>query len=171
LYLIVAGLVLGLLLGPAVLGRLAPQRYLALFPSVESARADLEAFDRNLSDLARQLAATGATGAAADELRVQMAPQRLPLVTALIEAKRSAGRLPAVTLALAALMVIEAAGGSVLARRLVTVRFALIALWIALLLAQPAALADVPIAFAGLVLVVALVAGLVPLPRRSGARA
>lgn len=166
LYLVVAGLLLGLLLGPAVLGRLAPQRYAAMFPSVEAARAELDAFDRNVADLTRQLSAVGATEVAAQELQARMAPQREPLVTSVIRARQAQGRLPAVTLALAAVMVIEAAGGLALARRLAPARFALIALWIALLLAQPEALRDVPMPFALLALVVALIAGLVPLPTR-----
>lgn len=50
--------------------------------------------------------------------------------------------------------------------RLITARYALAALWIAIVLAQPALLKQLPVLFVALLLAVALAAALIPLGTR-----
>ena len=180
LYLIGVGLLLGILLGPAVLGRVAPDTYAAWFTGAGEAAAEVRAFDADTAEGLQRLAATGVTDIAIEEYLAERAAelQASPaFARATIEAKLHeqawAGRLLALVLAVVVVMVLEAwvgptprngrASVSPALGRLVTIRYALIALWLMLALASPGTLLDTPWVFVATLLVIAMVVGLVPL--------
>ncbi len=180
LYLIVAGIVLGILLGPGVLGRIRPGLYGRLFvgPSTDLVVAK---FSRHLAETnqARQnLIASGATTAPALEEFDQRQQREVAgfqkqfdeiAAAQQAHAARLGGWALALVLATMAVMVIESVVDEQAARargRLATARYALMALWVALLIAQPALLKIVPpVLLIGLI-VVAVAAALVPLGKR-----
>lgn len=179
LYLLVTGIVLGVLMGPAALGRLAPSAYEDAFvggaditQQLNDSRAKIEKQLNALEDI-------GATDAAIPEQALQAQQQEVVLLAQLQKAQQDhlaslTGWTTALMLAVIAVMMIESlmspdtnASGtfevSPALGRLVTARYALCALWIAIMLAQPKLLAQLPIVFAGLLIVVSLAAALVPL--------
>lgn len=181
LYLLVAGVLLGVVLSPLVLGQLAPGAYDALFRGGGEAWATVAEADREIDAQLRELEATGVTDVALAEHRArrieETLPQRLEAMQARWQREMTiAGWMTALVLAAAATMAIEAVvspsprDGRALAvpatlGRLATVRYALLAVWLALAIAQPTLLQRMPLAFLVGVLVVALAAGLVPLGR------
>ena len=185
LYLIIAGVILGILLGPAVLGRLAPERYAALFegPPLQSQLAALN--DRLERDKAmREALITGGADHATLEAFDQkhgsgVGSLREALASSAAARGRHAewltSRMVALVLAVLALMVVETLlepgatnpRGASVRRRMAGARYALIALWLAMVLAQPALLRSLPVVFTVALVAVALAAALVPLRRRA----
>ncbi|MFA9479461.1 hypothetical protein ACERK3_14325 [Phycisphaerales bacterium AB-hyl4] len=183
LYLLVAGLLLGVLLGPAVLGQVAPGVYDRVFVGVGPATAELREAEAEHAAALRQLQETGVSDAAMAERAMGFEQQRM-LLQAQAEQERLAhlgrltGRMLALVFAVVGVMVIESLvspqpeGGKrqvvpTALSRLVTIRYALAALWLAVVVAQPTLLGQVPVVFAGAVIVVALVVAFVPLGGRS----
>lgn len=179
LYLLVAGLVLGVLLGPAVLGQAAPGVYERMFVGMGEATADLREAEAAHASALRDLQETGVSDAALAERAVGFEQQRM-LLQARAEQEqvthlgRLTGRMLALVFAVVGVMVIEAlvspqpnGGGRQVVptavSRLVTIRYALAALWLMVVVAQPAMLGQLPVVFAALVVLVALGAAFVPL--------
>lgn len=178
LYLIVVGVLLGVLLGPGVLGRFAPAVYDRIFVGRESVRLITDEMQRLQAETLTTAERIQASGASEEALVEALAPGREKAAAlqerliAVVEAERASrrGRVTAIILTLVAIMVIETLvqpTGATLRGRLATARYALIALWLAFLLAQPHLLREIPIAFLIGLIAVALVAALTPLARRA----
>lgn len=165
LIVLVSGVLLGVALGPWVLGRIQPDTYARLFPDRAAAQQALIEFEAGALHLRTSLESTGATPVAVQEFDAQQQPLRLSLHQQLTNARRAGYRLHALMLALLGVMAVEFALGA--HPGLATARAALAALWLALLLAQPTMLRDISLPLAGLALVIALAAALVPLRRTS----
>lgn len=171
-YLIVAGIVAGLVLGPAVLGQAAPGAYERWFIGGASERLQLAAAE---GEMARAEAAVGMTNSpsASADLKHRTGVQRA-LLTAKWEAAKQEqltalrGRVLTLLLATAVLMVIEslvAPEHAAFRSRLSLARYALVALGVALMLAQPAAVEGVSAVFLGLVVLLAVALVATPLGR------
>lgn len=214
LYMIVAGILLGVLLSPAALGRFAPDFYDRVFigsgdlTEFNAAREALQAFDRGgpereklLDDIIQQYAAVGEPGdsvmTARDEQLTQItnrfADERESHVADLISAegpvvlrreehaRKLQGIATTLLLTLAVVFAVESILGPPSDQRrrrivlpptlgrLVTIRYALIAGWLLLMLAQPASLRQISPAFGIILVAVVLVAGLVPLGKKTHA--
>lgn len=179
LYLLIAGIGLGILLGPAVLGRLAPSAYEDAFIGggeyTQLVQEKLDAAEEQI----RTLDGSGVTPADIAEQLGQQDLQMIELRAQQQQAQRDhlgtlTGWTTSLMLAVIAVMMLESLlspdakpTGTVTVSpsigRLVTARYALCALWITIMLAQPKLLSQLPIAFAGLLIVVSLAAALVPL--------
>jgi hypothetical protein len=156
--------IVGLLLGPAVLGRLAPDTYHRCFPSFEQTQEALIRGEQR--NYALRILMQGGVDvpeaesieppADLDELRAQRD-----------RAVRHRGRLAALIVALCAVMTIEvlAAERPVVHRRLTRARYVLVAAWIALLLAQPGALGAWILPMAAIIVAIALAAAYINAPR------
>lgn len=209
---LVAGVLLGIVLGPSVLGRVAPQYYSPLFidggetEQIDKAVADIKAFEAdNLAHQARvqaiydQYAAIADEGDSAligrdeqiNELNDAREAERDRLDLQLEFATESAAanhreKLSGMATVMLLLIVVILAAEAILSpqrdeieqgktalppalSRLVTIRYALAAGWLMLMLAQPVWLRGIDPWFGGLLLIVVLLAGLVPLGRRAGA--
>lgn len=183
LYLLGVGLLLGILLGPAVLGRVAPETYAAWFTGAGEAASEVRVFNEDTADGLERLLATGVSGIAIEEYIAEREAERQMLPAfgrAVIEEKQHeaawAGRLVALVLTIIVVMGVEAWAGptprkgravvSPMLGRLVTIRYALVALWLMLALASPAALLNAPWGFAAALLLVALIVGLVPVGKK-----
>lgn len=245
---LVAGVVLGVLLGPAVLGRLAPPTYDALFEGtgdlseVQQARAELEKLDTGEIDFTQSKQATAAfeafdqanqlrtqriekikkqyeiigsendstaiardeqVRAIQDEQQTDLATLQLRLIEikqsmkdrlafdvaqaqAKVEQRRDAHRdklMGMATVMLLLIVVLHAAEAILspqrseleqgkaalppILSRLITVRYALAAGWLMLMLAQPVWLRGIDLTFGLVLLAVVLVAGLVPLGKKA----
>lgn len=174
-YLIVAGILLGVLAGPAVLGRLAPAAHRAMFdgPDVAAIEAERDASETRFFEDVEGL-----------DVTKQYVEDQIAQIRAVADAKIEDGRRrqiervavlsAALLLGLVVTMLLESVlapepdrqGRAVVPPtlgRLITVRYALAGLMVAVLLASPVVLWAMPLVFAGLVIVVALGAGLVPL--------
>lgn len=182
LYLLIAGIVLGVLLGPAVLGRLAPTVYEDTFVGGAEQRQLLEDNQSAVEEQAQTLEEIGVTDAAIPEHLMQIKQQQIAWEVARQQHLTTlAGWTTSLMLAVIAVMMIESlmspdlsdkgSGGRLVVSpamgRLITARYALCALWIAVMLAQPKLLSQLPIVFAGLLIVVAVGAALVPLGRKA----
>lgn len=181
LYLLVAGVLLGVLLSPAVLGQLSPRTYDAWFVGGGEEAAMVAAEERAIGADLDRLRAIGVTPVAIQEELSRrlntLAPLKMTVEQA--QAERAAalqGWMTGAVLCVLIVMAIEAvtapnveegqpASVSPTTGRLKSVRYALLAVWVALAVARPAALADLPWLFIALLLLVALAAGLVPLGR------
>lgn len=183
IYLLVAGVVLGVLLSPAVLGNLGPDSYNRLFVGGQQVQAQIAELTREHQRTIAELEAVGVTDVAIDEQQRQFEHELGALQAVLREAHRDhlhwlAGRGSALILVLGLVMVLEVlasphpAPGKRVAvpralSRLIAIRYALLALWIALAIAQPAVLGELPIVFIVLLIAIALLAAFVPLgPKR-----
>lgn len=173
LYMLLAGVVLGVLLGPAVMGRFAPNVYGVLFIGGRDESQALAAFDAETRSLEQQLALTGVSVEAGeqllDERLVESEPLRAVLDTArATHALRLLQAMIAIVVAMLAVMVIEPliAPGSAARQRLATARYALAAMFAVLALARPQWVLQLPWLFLALLLAVAFVAVFVPLGRR-----
>jgi hypothetical protein len=179
LYLLIAGIVLGVLLGPAVLGRVAPDVYRDVFVGGGEYLRQLTEENEKTQQQLEALQDTGVTEEAIPE-HVLGREQELVVLKAQLDAAQRqrmgelTGWTAALMLAVIAVMMVESligpevkAGGvskiPPAVGRLVTARYALAALWIAVVLARPQLLTQVPILFAAGLVVVALGAALVPL--------
>jgi hypothetical protein len=180
LYILVAGVIIGVILSPAVLGQLAPAGWESELFGGAGLERQLQQLNEQWQADQQTLAASDVSQAAVTERREQYLQQRGRLVDALtaVRNERAGRMLVALMLTLGAVMVIEpflspqpdqasqrAAVPQALPR-LKTVRYALIALFIALLLARPSLLASSTLLFAALLIAVALGVGLVPLGKR-----
>lgn len=178
LYLVAAGIVAGLLLSPAVLGRALPETHADWFggTTTQELEAALLAHDAETAAGIERIKDTGVTKDYVEEYLAERRAKKAEILRQPTDSAvlRVAPMSTAIVLALAAVMLLEAlvapqpGGGnrtvvSAAVGRLVTVRFALLAAWIALTLAQPATLYSFPVLFGGLLILVALVAGLIPL--------
>lgn len=165
LYLLLAGVVLGVCLGPAVFGRLMPDAYLTIFPNPEPASLRLKEMDAHRM----RLALTGVTESALIEFDAQHAAERRKQTQLAQAPQRHAGRMHAIILALLAIMAMDAITSHATRRLLTSARYALTATWLAMLLAYPPALAHVPLTLTMLAILVAVAASVTPLAiRREG---
>lgn len=178
LYLIVVGIVLGVLLGPAVMGRVSPATYNKLFRGGVSEQLAIQKYDSEQEKLRERLSNSGATeGVALEEFNARPRDERIVLLANLQKAQQAhrsgmMGRNVAIILALLALMLVETlVDPSQLAirGRLATARYALLAIWLALMLAAPSQFLAVPRTFLAGLVIMALVAALVPMGRRKAA--
>lgn len=209
---LVAGVVLGVILGPAVLGRLAPTFYDPMFvgsgdtADLQAAEAELDSFvndeDRRIEEINKVMAQFERIDGANDSMAVAQAEQLTALThhfadqeqarrdavvqaAGVIEARKQThlAKLSGMATAMLLLVVMLFAGESILSpqrdeieqgkanippalARLVTIRYALMAGWLMLMLAQPAWLRGIDPIFGGLLLAVVLLAGLVPLGKQ-----
>ena len=183
LYLLVAGILLGILLGPAVLGRAAPATYNAWFLGGGEDAATLRREEAAVEAQLNVLRGVAGVTEVAEQALVQREAQRIaPLklrVPTAEEARERAvrGWLGALVAAVVLICMAEAlvspdvrGGGSVRLPRalggLITARYALLALWIAIGLARPDLLLDLPWLLVALLVGVAAASALVPLGRR-----
>ncbi len=180
LYLLAAGVLLGVVLGPAVLGRIAPDAHVALFRGSALAEA-LAAYETDTAAV-DALRASGVSGVALDEEL-----DRRTLTARLLRGeldrtmdRRALTLLAAVGVALVIVAGVEAwlsmapvppttpkpAPTPPPHARLATARYALLALGLALAVARPTLLRDLPWLLALLLAALALAASLVPLRPR-----
>ncbi|MFW6059160.1 MAG: hypothetical protein ACODAQ_03210 [Phycisphaeraceae bacterium] len=182
LYVLIAGVVLGVLLSGAVLGHLAPSLYNNWFVGGQDTLEQIEQRRAEQRQTLQDLAGTGVSRTAIEERRDQF-ERELEQLNLRLQVERAAhtqwlvGRLNALVLAILAVMVLEVLASPtvtatgrvkvpVAVSRLITVRYALIALWLAIVIARPSLLREVPITFLVLLMLVALAAAFVPLGRR-----
>jgi hypothetical protein len=189
LVLLVVGAVVGILLGPLVLGQVSESAYRSLFlgdtQRAEIFQEELERIDREIQDVQRIAATVDVTPTAVEEMRADLLRQReLAEASLRLELRRlavgeSSALLIALVLALLVVAIFEATispkpserGRAVLTpvqQRVTTIRYALLAGVLAIVLARPALLAEVSWVFVVLLLAVIAVAGFVPLGRRDG---
>lgn len=164
LYLLVAGVVAGVLLGPGVFGRLAPEAYDEVFPpSIQTVGLQLVELEKKLAANRELLRQIGATDAAISDLEAQRPEKRTELEARFDRASRSAGRTTSLLVALVVTMILEAAiGAHRVRRRLTQARYALLAIWVALILAQPAVLSGISLPFVAMLTLIVLIAAVVP---------
>lgn len=181
LYLLAAGLLMGVLLSGAVLGRVSPSLYDRLFVGSGGAAAALQTLQAQHQQDMQRLRDTGVTSAAILEQQTAFDRDVLPLR---VEAERSrqqhaqrlAGAMTALLLAMLAVMLLEPLVAPVLGtnepaaayarlQRLVTIRYALAGLWLTLAVAQPTLLGSVSPLFVALLVLAALGMAWVPLRR------
>ncbi len=155
LYVIIAGIFLGILLGPAVLGRLAPEVYDKVIANRVQPKTSLADFEQQTFELQAKLESTQATPAAMGEFLTGRGIQReriknedqLELIRAQL---RGLSRSVALIMAILVVMVLETIIDPIwqLARaRLQAARYLLMGFWVALTLAQPVFLVGFPLAF------------------------
>lgn len=169
LYLLVAGLLLGLLAGPWVLGRAAPDFYARTFVGGTTQLKELAQTQHELA-LRRAVVLETKSETVLADFELEAAAKVRPLIQAWEKAKLERSQelqriMSAVALAIACIMGLEALLLGQWQHRAMSARYALMALWLAMLLAQPAMLAELPMV---LVLLLVLVAGasvLLPLKR------
>jgi hypothetical protein len=166
LYLIIIGVIVGVLLGPAVLGRLAPDTYARLFGDV-SLRFKAASFHEVTVDTLEDLHKTGVTEVRPAEVAEQRAREEAYILKPLHDRVAVLNsRMNALVMAVLVMIILESIlASAVWRRRLAVVRCALMAAWLALALAHPTLLADLSWPFVILLVIVALVAALVPLRR------
>ncbi|MCC6681618.1 MAG: hypothetical protein IT445_12015 [Phycisphaeraceae bacterium] len=171
-----AGLLLGVLLGPAVIGRLAPDLYNAMFSAGEDPQVMLDDFDQQTERQMSNLKDAPDAELAVTQLLIDRQEMRIQLLAG-IEAMhdQQAMRLIwALLAAMALVLVLEAmlspqndeSGRSVVRpvyRRLISVRYALLALIVAVTLSRPGLLGQVSLSACLLIAAVALITGLIPL--------
>jgi hypothetical protein len=143
LYLLVAGIIAGVLLGPGVLGRVLPEVYDRWFVGGREAAMNVQALEQKRAELLVQIRATGDDAAAAaleQEMSARLAMAQATLQQAMrSHSDRALGFVLALAVAMVVLMSAEAALASDSPWRsvLITARFLVIAGGAALLLAQP----------------------------------
>lgn len=151
LYLLVAGACLGLLMGPSVMGRLAPDFYSRLFVGDAEHVAALRQEELALRDQLQRLEASGATPEALREHRDTRVNQIIPLVNQVMlsQAQRrqflqsvSQGLMAAVVMLLFAnvwrRVQMRAPDTDPWLHRVTTATYAIAAVWLALVFATPA---------------------------------
>ena len=181
LYVLIVGILAGVLLGPGVLGQIWPGGYDRLWVGSGPGRQELVTYDRNQRELLTRLEQSGVTAEAVIEKRAAIETGRIPLEAKVLVAQKNhrawlQGRAAALVLAVLVIMVIEAMLSTMSAtiwqkmrHRLVTLRYALMAVWITLLLAEPAAITEGSmITFVALLVSFSLLIAYVPLPGWKG---
>lgn len=180
---LVVGLIVGVLLSRAVLGNLAPDLYQQMFYGVSAQDVeDADAAHQQLRGEVLKLLETDVPTQAIEEHLAQVRQNEMNPMLAVPRAaeQRSvqmASLISAVLLAVVVVMFLETLVGpsdekqrqviSPTVAKLKTVRFALMAVGLALLVAHPTLLGQLPWLFFVLLVVVALVLGFVPLGGRS----
>lgn len=152
IYILAIGLLAGILLGPQVFGRVAPDAYQHWFRSVEQVQDELAAYRRELTE--------SATDLSPEAFRAEHEHRLKQLGDQLKQAYRVRARLTHVVLMLIGVCVAEvvAVGRRDVARRLARLRYILLAAGAALVLAQPYILMSTPLAFVGIMALVCIVA-------------
>ncbi len=176
IYVLLVGVLVGVLLGPGVLGQVWPWAYDQLFIGSGPARSELAAYEKTNQDVLTRLEQSGATAEAVTEKRLLMESQRLPMEAQMLVSQKQhrdwlRGRSAALVAAVLVLMVIEAMLGSMqgptwqrLRHRLTTARYAIMAVWVAVLLAEPSGLGDASlVTFIALLVLVSLVFAYLPM--------
>lgn len=171
LFLLVIGLATGLVLGPCCLGWFAPSFYQRHFVGAVEIQAELETYDEQIRERRARLVGTGATDVALEqfEREEQNAPRRALLEARVQLARREhadrfVGWAATIVIAMAVMMAGEAVTQRVgMQKNLATARYALLAVWLTIVLAVPSLLHGVQIVFGVLLVAVALLAALVPL--------
>lgn len=185
LYLLVAGIILGALLSGAVLGNVSPAAHHRLFIGGYELQRQLEQMQREHLQVLDRLEASGVTEVAVEEQRREFESERIPLQAELQQARndhldRLAGLAGALILAVGLVMVLEALVSPRAApgqrvpvpralSRLISIRYALLAMWGALVIARPALLGDLSLLFLVLLIALALFVAIIPLGRRAPA--
>lgn len=167
IYLIIAALVVGIALGPLVLGTIAPVTYDRLFVLDGQGMADLQQQQDKVRNIKQLLNTSGATYTALEEQLRQLDAEknRFFLDASRRHLNRLGGLMTALVLAVVALMLIEAVTlfpRSAL-RRLATARYMLLAVWITLAGAQPMLLRGASSLFVIALVSVTIVAAVVPI--------
>lgn len=142
LYILAAGLLLGVLLGPAVLGRVAPAAHASLFGGGPATQQRVE-YEQETAAMVAALQATGVTPDAVDEqLELRSAPGELfqEGANAVMDV-RAFGYITMIGLALTLWFSVQAALGKS-GRMWSVVNYALIALGLAVVLARPSMLSQ-----------------------------
>lgn len=160
LYVIIVGLIGGLLLGPHVLGRASARTYTRVFVAGGEGLAELDKLDHLTMDYEQLFKDT--TPAAWQERRDQIRAERALIVDRHLERLRAL--LSALVLAVVAVMVMEALPQTL--GRLTAARYALLAMWITITLAQPMLLRDTSALFVLMLITMALFASHIRLGRR-----
>ena len=168
LYLIIIGLVAGILLGPFVLGRVSPKLYDDVFLLGRPNADSLESVMATALERQKAMVESGASPVAAAELLEKVNADQQNRRRALMRDRLSwlRSRMTALVLAMILLMALEtltAPSSLVVHRQLISARYALIAIWLAIALAQPRLVSDVPGLFVALLVVVSLIVALIPL--------
>lgn len=162
LYLLILGIALGVVLGPAVLGRLSPAWYDTLFIGAAEITQELTNQQQRQDQLIEQMQATGDEAALATltaELSGRASQRRAELQQQLRDrADRPLRWLLGLALAIAVVMVVEALlePGHVLGRVLMTARYLLLSAMLALLLARSSLVQQISLPAAGIALGVVL---------------
>lgn len=183
LYVLILGIAAGVLLGPSVLGHenVAPDVYQRWFHGA-GGQADLALndFDQRAADTLQKLTASGVTEAAVQEEQARLHQERQGLINAFTSERagymtRLDRRMTGLIAAIILFMVIEslidpnpARRTASIRNRLATARYALMAIWLAMVLARAQ---PVPVGFVLLLAVVGLVAALAPLGWLRGSKA
>ena len=182
-YVLCAGLILGIVIGPAVLGKLAPATY-AQFSGAGPAYTQLQQHHVETGTLLAALQSTGVSDTALIEKRNQRAEEAATMqqVVGSLMDRTALLRLTAVGVGLFVIMLLEALLSPLPTNptdadqtvaipprlaRLITVRYGLLAIGVALVFARPSLLKELPWLFAAALLAVALLAGLVPLASKA----
>jgi len=182
LYLLVGGILLGVILGPAVLGRVAPDAYNCVFVGGRDLTNQIQAQQATTAEQLQTLEQIGATDAAIPEQLMGRESQQAVLLAQLQQVQQArqaqwSGWATAIMLAVISMMMLEALAGpdlrgdgptevSPALGRLVTSRYALTGLWLTVVIAQPKLLAQLPVIFAGLLILVAAGAALMPMGKK-----
>jgi len=174
IYLLVIGLAVGMILSPWVMGNVSPEIYQRYIAGVGPQVQQLHAMERDHADRLQRLMNTGVTPDAVDELQTRLNREFQAQSQVLVETAQQQivwlrQRGMAIWLAVLVLMAVEALLSDTsrsIVRRLTTGRYALIAVWLAMVLAQPAMLAGVPVLFALLLIAAVVACAVVPLPRK-----
>ena len=178
LLLLVVGVVLGIVAGPAVLGRVAPDTYHRLFTGAVAEYEALREF-QDQRQAARQRVLSLNADTVLENFDMQTRMEQRPLEAALDDALRGhrevhQGRMNALLLALVGVMVVESllvsrSGNLVDAMRygarLASARYALAAGWLAMLLAVPAVMRPISVVFVLGLLIAVLAVGMAPLEK------
>lgn len=163
IYLIIGGVIIGILLSPAVLGRISPATHGRWFPAIEKAQQRVTA-ERLNAKAAKTLTELGGAEAFAAISKKQLTVSDEAL-DQLKRARAHRGRLIALILTLMAVMIVEViaqSAGPLTRLRLARARYVLAAVFAALLLAQPAVLLGLSPMFLLLLLGVTLLAAWTP---------
>ncbi len=176
IYVLVVGLLVGVVLGPGVLGQVWPWAYDQLFVGSGPARSELVTYEKTNHDILKRMEQSGATAEAVTEKRTMIESGRVPLEAQILLSQKQhrdwlRGRSAALVLAVLVLMVIEAMLGSMqgaalqrLRHRLTTARYALMAVWVMVLLAEPSGLGDASlVTFIALLVLVSLIFAYLPM--------
>ncbi|QQE13096.1 hypothetical protein JD969_06440 [Planctomycetota bacterium] len=192
LYLLIAGLLIGLVLGPGVLNKFAPNVYRSLFIGNLAQVRELFVFDKKQAaveaeirpQLEEQLKARGVEDV--EGAMSKMLPQAIETAKGQlsVKARQAAlahqlqliGLLNALVIGVVLISVIET---QVFPKRvkegvelpaalgkLKTIRFALLACWIAIVVARPELVMTVPVVFTIALVLIALAVGFVPLGKK-----
>ncbi len=145
-----------MLAGPWGLGRMAPDQYARWFPSPLAIQLQLDTIDQTRA----RLGATGVTPVALVEYDHQRQAERDELQQQLQKTRHIKGYMDSLILAVVVLMVFEFLLSSQAPPQAVirTMRFTLLSLWLAGLLAQPFLFADISLAVVGIAVGVGVLA-------------